>query len=47
MVYDLRGMFAFAIWDCEQRKLFLARDPCGIRQLYYAYDCWTFRFGSR
>ena len=47
MVHDLRGMFAFAIWDTEQRSLFLARDPYGIKPLYYADDGWTFRFASQ
>src|SRR6476660_7666483 len=47
MVHDLRGMFAFAIWDAERRSLFLARDPYGIKPLYYADDGWTFRFASQ
>jgi asparagine synthase (glutamine-hydrolysing) len=47
MVHDLRGMFALAIWDDEQRSLFLARDPCGIKPLYYADDGWTLRFASQ
>jgi len=47
MVHDLRGMFAFAIWDADRRALFLARDPYGIKPLYYADDGWTFRFASQ
>jgi asparagine synthase (glutamine-hydrolysing) len=47
MVHDLRGMFAFAIWDRTQSILFLARDPYGIKPLYYADDGWTFRFASQ
>ena len=47
MVHDLRGMFAFAIWDARTRALFLARDPYGIKPLYYADDGWTFRFASQ
>jgi asparagine synthase (glutamine-hydrolysing) len=47
MVRDLRGMFAFAIWDLERRTLLLARDPYGIKPLYYADDGWTFRFASQ
>lgn len=47
LVHRLRGMFAFAIWDQTQRRLFLARDPYGIKPLYTANDGWTFRFASQ
>ncbi|MHB2169134.1 asparagine synthase (glutamine-hydrolyzing) [Alsobacter sp. R-9] len=47
MVEALRGMFAFAIWDAREHTLFLARDPYGIKPLYYANDGWTFRFASQ
>ena len=45
-VKNLRGMFAFAIWDRRKRKLFIARDRLGIKPLYYRYDGRTFLFGS-
>ncbi len=47
MVHDLRGMFAFALWDIDKRGLLLARDPYGIKPLYYADDGWTLRFASQ
>jgi asparagine synthase (glutamine-hydrolysing) len=40
------GMFAFAIWDRQDRQLFVARDRYGIKPLYYAWSGQTFIFGS-
>jgi asparagine synthase (glutamine-hydrolysing) len=36
LVDRLNGIFAFAIWDVRQRHLVLARDPHGVKPLYYA-----------
>src|SRR5262245_10637431 len=47
MVHDLRGMFAFGLWDAQKSGLLLARDPYGIKPLYYADDGWTLRFASQ
>ena len=47
MVRRLRGMFAFAIWDETRRGLFLARDPFGIKPLYFHDDGETLRFASQ
>ena len=47
MVERLRGMYAFAIWDGGQRGLFMARDPYGIKPIYYADDGRSVRFASQ
>ena len=47
MFAELRGMFAFAIWDARQRRLVLARDPFGIKPLYVADDGKIVRFASQ
>jgi asparagine synthase (glutamine-hydrolysing) len=47
MLDKLRGMFAFAIWDGVKQTLFLARDPFGIKPLYWADDGKTFRAASQ
>src|SRR5919199_6560634 len=40
------GMWAFAIWDTVERKLFLARDRFGIKPLYYLQGASRFAFAS-
>ena len=47
MLKHLRGMYAFALWDEPQKTMLLARDPFGIKPLYYADDGETLRFASQ
>ncbi len=46
VVKKLNGMFAFAIFDTRDGSLTLARDPAGIKPLYYFYDGGRFIFSS-
>jgi len=42
----LNGMFGLAIWDVHERRLVIARDPFGIKLIYYRIDGDTLYFGS-
>jgi asparagine synthase (glutamine-hydrolysing) len=46
VVKELRGMFSFVIWDKENKELFGARDPFGIKPFYYAEEGGRFYFAS-
>jgi asparagine synthase (glutamine-hydrolysing) len=42
----LNGMFAFAIYDCRQKKLWCVRDRLGVKPLYYWFSQGSFSFAS-
>lgn len=42
----LEGMFGLAIWDRRRRRLLVARDPLGIKPIYYYQDATRFAFAS-
>ena len=46
LVQELRGMFAFALWDRRCRRLLLARDHLGQKPLYWAQQGQRFYFAS-
>lgn len=45
-VHRLNGMFAIAIYDTQEKKLFLFRDRMGVKPLYYFWDGINFVFAS-
>ena len=47
MLGELRGMYAFVIWDEQRRCLVAARDPFGIKPLYIADDGSCVRIASQ
>lgn len=45
-VEGLNGIFAFALWDRRERRLFLVRDQLGVKPLYWSLQDGVLRFGS-
>ncbi|HEY2594078.1 MAG TPA: asparagine synthase (glutamine-hydrolyzing) [Chloroflexota bacterium] len=45
-IHQLRGMFAFALWDARRRQVLLARDRIGVKPLYFATTPDALLFGS-
>jgi asparagine synthase (glutamine-hydrolysing) len=45
-VHQFRGMFAFAVWDAQDKKLWLVRDRIGVKPLYYSFHHGRITFAS-
>ena len=43
---ELNGIWAFGIWDSKERRLFLSRDPLGVKPLYFVVQGDKFLFSS-
>ncbi len=46
LVHDLKGMFAFAVWDKTRQRILLARDTVGIKPLFYCHKDGILLFAS-
>lgn len=46
-VKKLNGIFAFAVWNEDEKELFLARDRIGVKPLFYAEKHGVFAFASK
>lgn len=46
-VVKLNGIFAFSVWDKQQKKLFIARDRLGVKPFFYTIKNGTFLFASQ
>ena len=46
ILQKLNGIFAFAIYDARRREIFLARDPMGVKPIYYTCTVGCFGFAS-
>jgi asparagine synthase (glutamine-hydrolysing) len=45
-VKHINGIYAFGVWEEEKKKLFLARDPLGVKPLFYTQKGKSLIFGS-
>jgi asparagine synthase (glutamine-hydrolysing) len=45
-VKHINGIYAFGVWEEEKKKLFLARDPLGVKPLFYSQKGKSLIFGS-
>ncbi len=46
-VHHINGIYAFGVWDENEKTLFLARDPLGVKPLFYSIKNNNLIFGSQ